>query len=59
MTDEEAGRDLGWWCGRLSMAVAMTLERPHPVARETLNQFLRHGNPSADLKHMIREEIKK
>lgn len=48
-----------YWVGRLSMALAMTLERPRPVAKETLEQFLRYGNSSPDLKQMIREEMKK
>ena len=50
--------DPRYWTGRLSMALTMALERPHPVARETLDAFLKHGKPSTELRDMIRTEMK-
>jgi hypothetical protein len=49
----------GYWLGRLSMAVAISIERPHPVAKDTLEEFLKSDASSMTLVSMIREELKK
>ena len=49
----------GYWIGRLSMAIAISIERPHPVAKDTLQDFLKSDKPSATLADMLREEMRK
>ena len=48
----------GYWIGRLSMAVALCVERPHPVAKDTLEDFLKSDKPSTELADMLKEELK-
>ena len=47
-----------YWIGRLGMAVAVSQKAPES-AREALEEFLRHGTGSRELKSMIREEMRK
>jgi len=47
-----------YWLGRLSMALALCLQKPDPRDRDTLDDFLKSGKPSDELKAMLREEMK-
>ena len=49
----------GYWLGRLSMAIAISVDRPHPVAKSTLEEFLKSDKPSTELASMLREEMRK
>ena len=46
-----------YWIGRLGMAVAVSQKAPES-AREALEEFLRYGTGSRELKSMIRAEMK-
>jgi hypothetical protein len=49
--------DPNYWCGRLSMAVALSIHRPDPRAAEALEHFLESGKPSTELRRMLRAEL--
>lgn len=48
----------GYWIGRLSMAVAVSIERPDPRAKDALAEFLKSDKPTPELADMLREELK-
>lgn len=47
----------GFWIGRLSMALAVSLERPDPRARDALEAFLKSDKPSPELAQMLAREL--
>ena len=46
-----------YWCGRLGMAVAVAQKAPQ-TAREALEEYLRSPVVSAEVRNMIRAELK-
>jgi len=49
----------GYWIGRLSMAVAVSVERPDPRAKDALEEFLKSDKPSTELAEMLKKELKR
>lgn len=50
----------GYWLGRLSMAVAVSVDRPDPRAKDALEDFLKSDKPSTlGIADMLKEELKR
>jgi hypothetical protein len=40
------------------MALALSVQKPDPRAKDTLDDFLKSGKPSDELREMLRAEMK-